>query len=152
MNSMERDLTLSIEKSSAPPGTRRERLVSWLTRAAQVLSGEKFRATIPNTLSADPNLAAEILRARTMQKMGYDLSFAFLQRFPDAPFMHTCVGQYAQETWRGCGFDFFSKSHAFTTALSETIERMLWQNDAAYWKKEGLHSTFEDLRGVGLDP
>jgi ribosomal protein S12 methylthiotransferase accessory factor len=106
---------------------------------------------IPNFSSADAEFAEAIALADKVQRLGFDIGFNFLSRFPDSPHLYLCAARFEEQAWHASGFDFFSRSHAFVKALGESVERMLWDTNAAYWKKERMQRSPKKIGAAGMD-
>ena len=92
-----------------------------------------------------------IERARTIQRLGYDIGFSFLPRFYDTPFLYVCDGRLGPQKLTGVGFDCFSRSDAFIKTLSETLERAIWNGDMLYWKEGSVRGTSNSLNAPALE-
>jgi ribosomal protein S12 methylthiotransferase accessory factor len=137
-------LSLINDSLTTPKGAR-ETLLKWLLSAVEYVGGSPAARIVPNVLSADPAFAREILRARAVQNAGYEMSFGFENRFPDSPHIYICSGQFMDDTQHAAGFDFFSRSHAFIKALSETLERRLWAFSPSYWNIDAFKNSTRDI-------
>ncbi len=92
-------------------------------------------------LTADDRLLNDAIRqASAVQNLGYDIAFAFLPRFPDAPNIYMCNSRYGTKQY-GNGFDTQSRGIAMKKALSEIVERTLWYDDGAYWATGSYRAT-----------
>lgn len=94
----------------------------------------------------EPELEEAIWKARRVQKAGFDVGFAFLPPAPDTPHIHICVGRYEKYSALGSGFDIHSRGLALAKTLSETIERGLWQEHAAYWQENSIVESSKNLK------
>src|SRR5690349_4589015 len=83
----------------------------------------------------DSDLIEAVQRVREMQKAGYEMSFAFMPRYPDAPALHICIGHYNNDLWHASGCDLHSRGLALRKTLSEVIERSIWDEHVPYWKE-----------------
>lgn len=66
-----------------------------------------------------------VKKAREVQRLGYDISFAFIPPFPDSPPLPVCIGRYRDLPAIGIGFGG-EPGVALAKALSEVVERLLW--------------------------
>lgn len=82
-----------------------------------------------------------ILQASEMQRLGYDIGFSFLPRFPDMPYLSVCEGRFGAERLTGIGYDCFDRSLTFVKTLSETLERALWNDDMLYWREHSMQAS-----------
>ena len=95
-------------------------------------------------------LALAIARARAVQKLGYDIGFAFMQQFADAPFLHLCLGRYHDKPGFGMGYDAFSRAQALNKAVSEVVERALFMEQGVYWQEKSTVAPQSELKGHAL--
>lgn len=102
-------------------------------------------------LQESDDLSPLVQRAYQMQKLGFDISFTFLPRFPDAPSFFICVGRHGKDEWSGSGYDPSSRSRAFERALGEVTEHTLWREQTAYWKENSIRSNMKTLNAPFLD-
>jgi len=88
-----------------------------------------------------------LVRAHAVQKLGFDMGFAFLTKYPDAPLLEICIGRFRETRGIGIGFDI-ERADSFGKALSEVIERALWQDNEAYWKPRSFKAPLSSARGA----
>lgn len=105
---------------------------------------------VGNSTSFEPDLEEAMRKVRRVQKLGFDVGFAFLPTHPDAPHLHLCVGRYEKSAGLGCGFDIHSRGLALAKTLSETIERGLWQEHTTYWHENSILDSSNNLGDTAL--
>lgn len=93
----------------------------------------------------EPDLEAAMRRVRCIQDIGFDIGFAFLPPYPDAPPIHICLGRYQNISSVGSGFDPESRGTALAKATSETIERALWREQINYCNDGAIQGSISSL-------
>jgi len=101
-------------------------------------------------VSFEPELESAMVRTRNVQNMGFDVSFAYLPQYPDAPPLHVCVGRYQKYVALGSGYDSQSRGIALAKSLSETVERALWYDQTEYWNHNSVTTSPARLGGAAL--
>lgn len=152
-NTAKPEAELALVERDGARTSARERLVSLLLGVAEYVRGAPVRRLVPNIVSTDPDLAHEIARAGALQKLGYDVEFAYLPRFYDSPRLYVCMGHSGERKYLASGFDFYSKSDAFLKTMSELLERITWFNDDTYWSAGSLRKPMREMRdAIALSP